>query len=92
MITKAHQVLVGPHTLAPVTPIYGEPELLIEPSGEVCELEYGCSADVWAFGCIVYEMLAGVPLALCHIQNNFSVASAVLARIGLPPQTATISS
>ncbi len=50
---------LGPHTPMLGTAIYTAPELVIEPGVLLRELEYGRSADVWSFGCILVERLAG---------------------------------
>jgi len=93
-----HRRVKGKWTAAlrvtPLTPglgtavYYNAPELLIKPGEAPCELIYGCSADVWSYGCVVYEMLQGVPLVHCVRQDHYAVAAAIIARIGAPPKQA----
>ena len=77
-----------PHTPMQGTAIYNAPELLINPAEAPCEFEYGCSADVWSYGCIVFEMLRGVPFVSSDRQDHCAVAAAVIARLGAPKHKA----
>lgn len=46
---------------------------------EVYERKYGSQADIWALGCILFEMLTG-ELAFPHRENNLSFVDKVMAK------------
>ena len=69
------------------TPLYEAPELVL--SHDECYVGYGLGADIWAFGCVVFEMVAGQPFVFASPQDRIS---AMVARLGNPPTLAGVAS
>ena len=80
--------LMAPQTMTAhvVTSWYRPPELLLldEVVFRDGDVRYGCSLDVWSYGCVVYELLAG--RVLCEARLVADMLARVLAVLGPPPQ------
>ena len=61
------------------TPHFCAPEL-VQP--EYFAGQYGCGVDVWAFGCVVFNMVTGTSFVHCDPCDR---VCAMLARLGPPP-------
>ena len=76
---------MAPQTRALGTPEYDAPELLLPGcGGPVLSVDavYGFGVDVWAFACVVFEMVTGQHFVFC---SPYDRLSAMIARLGHPP-------
>ena len=83
-------------TTAPMTALvctswYRAPELLVRLDAREAytQIRYGMSIDVWSYGAVVYEMLAGEPLA--RAIDGAGVVANLLAVLGPCPKDCTYS-
>ena len=69
-----------------VTSWYRPPELLLLDNELLHEgdVRYGCSLDVWSYGCVVYELLSGT--VLCRANLTRDMIARILAVLGPPPE------
>lgn len=68
-----------------VTSWYRPPELLLldDVVFRDGDVGYGCSLDVWSFGCVVYELLSG--RVLCQARFTRHMLARIVAALGPPP-------
>lgn len=67
------------HTAGAGTPTYTAPEIV---GGD----EYGCKADVWSMGVVLYEMFTGTELPVVKDKQAFSLIEDAKAKMsGAPP-------
>ena len=66
--------------------MYDAPELVLHP-GPV-DVGYALGADVWAFGCVVFEMVVGQPFVFASPHDRIF---AKVARLGNPPTLAGVA-
>ena len=84
---ERHRPLMAAETMTAhvVTSWYRPPELLLLDEGVFRDgdVRYGCSLDVWSYGCVVYELLSGT--VLCRASLIREMVARILAVLGPPP-------